>query len=83
MIELGVVQYKSIEVINSKHLSRVGSKPCFLLSGPQFKDDPKYEMIGNIFVDFFRGQVVQEINLKGLDHVITLNVSPNGRIQFR
>jgi ribosome production factor 2 len=83
MIELGVIQYKSIEVFGSKHLPQLGSKPCFLLSGSKFKDDPVYEMIGNILVDFFRGQIVQEINLKGLDHVITLSVNPNGNIHLR
>jgi hypothetical protein len=100
MIELGVIQYKSIDVFASKHLPQLGSKPCFLLSGlhylcdgmdgpsglslgPKFKDDPVYAMIGNIFVDFFRGLIVQEINLKGLDHVIILSVNPNGNIQFR
>jgi len=99
MVEFGVIQYKAIDAIGSKRLSQYGSKPCFLISGmlesclskclsdgcpgPKFKDDEVYSTIANLMVDFFRGQVVQEINLKGLDHVITLTVKPNGNIEMR
>jgi len=60
-----------------------GSKPCIAILGSTFQTDEKYRLIANLFVDFFRGKVVQNINLKGLDHVISLSTGPDGIILFR
>jgi len=83
MVELGVKQLKAISTFKSAGLPFFGSKPCFVVSGPEFLNDSKYMLIANMFVDFFRGKIVESINLKGLDHVISLSVDKDGTILFR
>jgi len=61
----------------------LGSKPCFTVMGSLFQNDEKYALAANLFIDFFRGQVTNNINLKGLEHVISLSASDKGIIQLR
>ncbi len=63
--------------------SASGSKPCFVLSGEAFNTSEDMKTIGNVFVDFFRGQQVDQINLQGLDHVIILTANDDKTILFR
>jgi len=83
LIEFGIVDYKPTEEFNQNVMPMLGSKPCFTIIGSQFQNDEKYTLAANLFVDFFRGQVTNNINLKGLEHVISLSVSDNGILQFR
>jgi len=83
MIEFGITNYKPMLQFKPTQLPMLGSKPCFAIIGPQFQIDEKYRTAANLIVDFFRGRVVQNINLKGLDHVITLAVGPGDSISFR
>lgn len=53
-----------------------------MFSGDQWSSDPKYDRIRNLFIDFFRGDRVEKIHLKALDHVISFSVS-NGKIYMR
>jgi len=79
MIELEVLHFNSLQNFKNQ-TNAIGSKPCFIITGPEFDNDETFKMIGNLFVDFFRGEVVKGINLMGLDHVIGL--SSNGKNSF-
>jgi len=83
MLELGITNYKAMSQYKPTQLPMLGSKPCFAIIGPQFQHDEKYSTAANLIVDIFRGRIVQNINLKGLDHVITLSVGPGDAILFR
>jgi len=83
MIELGIKNHKAISEFKSSLFPMLGSKPCFTVNGPQFQTDEKYGIVANLIVDFFRGKIVKNINLKGLDHVISLSVGEEGTILFR
>jgi len=83
MIEFGIKKYKSMSEFKVSLLPMLGSKPCFTVIGPQFQLDEKYTTAANLIVDFFRGKIVKNINLKGLDHVISLSVGEDGTIFFR
>jgi len=83
MLEVGITNYRSTMSLAGDKLPLLGSKPCFCVIGPEFNTDSIYEMAANLIVDFFRGRIVDNICLAGLDHVITLSVGPNGAILFR
>ena len=49
---------------------------CFI--GSEFEHKPDYQKLKNIFLDFFRGEVVTQVNLMGLKHVICVVSHPGG-----
>eukprot|EP00112_Aurelia_sp_Birch-Aquarium-sp1_P002632 Seg1293.6 transcript_id=Seg1293.6/GoldUCD/mRNA.D3Y31 product="Ribosome production factor 2" protein_id=Seg1293.6/GoldUCD/D3Y31 len=59
-----------------------GTKPCLLFSGEAFDSDPEYKRIKNIFIDFWRGQLVEQIRLQGLEHVMQFTAI-DGKIYMR
>ncbi|GAM21592.1 hypothetical protein SAMD00019534_047670 [Acytostelium subglobosum LB1] len=81
MYELGVEYYQPIEAFDGEK-SNMGNKPCFIFNGQEFETKDEFKRIGNMFLDFFRGRVVEYINLAGLDHVIVLT-AVDDRIMFR
>jgi len=83
MIELGITNYKSIADFKAASLPMLGSKPCFAIIGPQFQAEERYSTAANLIVDFFRGKIVENINLKGLDHVISLSIGSDETILLR
>lgn len=80
MLEFGVSNFVSSKEFNQGSQT-VGSKPMFVLAGEAFQTEEVYRTAANLFVDFFRGQVVDKINIQGLDHVIQLTVN-DGVIHF-
>jgi len=82
MVELEISQMNSLENFKNQK-NAIGSKPCFIITGPEFDNDETFKMIGNLFVDFFRGEVVKGINLMGLDHVIGLASNGKNAFYFR
>ncbi|GAB1607877.1 ribosome production factor 2 homolog [Argonauta hians] len=81
MIELGVTQFKSMMEEKSAKVS-LGSKPCLLFAGDPFEQDAEYIRLKNLFIDFFRGNVVDSVRLAGLEHVIMF-VAADGKIFMR
>ena len=77
MIELKVDNFKSISEFNLSNANSIGSKPMFIIAGEAFQTDTDYKIFANLIVDFFRGEIVDHINLKGLDHVIVLTAKDN------
>ena len=69
MFEFGVDNFESLESIPGFKKS-LGSKPALVFLGDQWSADSTYDRIRNFFIDFFRGDRVEKINLKGIDHVM-------------
>jgi ribosome production factor 2 len=71
MMEVGIENFKSIEALGGgkKAAPQAGSKPCFAFIGEKFESDPKFRHFKELIVDFMRGEVVETINLQGLDKV--------------
>jgi len=82
LVQFEVSNYAPLSSFNVEK-SASGSKPCFILSGEAFNTSEDMKIIGNMFVDFFRGQQVDQINLQGLDHVIILTANDDKTILFR
>eukprot|EP01134_Creolimax_fragrantissima_P005955 CFRG5955T1 len=74
MIEVGIENYKGLS--QYKQSVMMGSKPCFVFNGDSFETDATLMKIKSLVLDLFRGQVVQNINIGGLDHVISVTHIP-------
>ena len=72
MIEFGVDNYKPISSFKHKFLP--GGKPCFIFEGAEFSQEEPYQTVQSLFLDMFRGETVERINLTGLDRVCVLSV---------
>lgn len=78
MIEMGVSSYKGVDEFRGL-AKAVGSKPVMLFEGELWDTDEKYGKLRNLFIDFFRADVVNRIALAGLDHAIVVTaVAPPG-----
>lgn len=76
MIELGVEECALIKSFKGE-MPRLGSKPCLTFIGSLFETSPHHAKLKSILCDFFRGAVVDNINLAGLDHVLSFTATPD------
>nr|PNR26832.1 hypothetical protein PHYPA_030313 [Physcomitrium patens] len=84
MMEVGIENFKSIESLGGRKKAspQAGSKPCFAFVGEKFESDPKFRHFRELIVDFMRGEVVETINLQGLDRVF-LCVAVRDKVVFK
>jgi len=78
MFEFGVENFKSMTEFKTSSCIG-GSKPCLMFSGSAFDTDFHLMRLKNLFIDFFRGPVVDNINLKELDYVIQFTTMDQSR----
>ncbi|KAG2383657.1 hypothetical protein C9374_004328 [Naegleria lovaniensis] len=81
MVEFGVSDLKQMES-KASLLNVFGSKPCIIFKGDEFKNNPEFESIRSLFIDFFRMEDTPEVNLLGLDHVISITSLDNNTLAF-
>jgi ribosome production factor 2 len=74
MYEFGVSGYVPIHHFKSSFA--FDSKPCLLLMGDLWDLDSTYRAVANVLVDFFRGRLVEKVDLVGLDRVVVLTAPP-------
>lgn len=72
MIELRLENFKFLKDFR-KSTFQVGMKPMFSFQSPLFESHPTYIQIKSLFLDFFRGQITDQLDLTGLQHVISLS----------
>lgn len=82
LVEMTVTDFLPISAIKGPTCA-VGLKPCFLFCGPLWEQNPDYKKAQNVLLDFFRGSVVEEINLSGLESVHMLTADEDGKIHWR
>jgi len=74
MIEMSVdsTTFKPMSVFEGKRQAvvRIDSKPMFIFQGSEFESNPDLKTFKNLLLDYFRGQVLDKINLAGLDRVV-------------
>ncbi|VDM95323.1 unnamed protein product [Thelazia callipaeda] len=81
MVELQIKSFvKSADFDSAKVF--VGCKPCIVLQGTEFETNEVLKRVGNLMVDWFRGAVVENIRLQGLELVISLTYL-DGQIYLR
>jgi ribosome production factor 2 len=82
MCEFGISNYKSLQSYGGALKKRVGSKPMFLFTGSAWDNSDTHKKLHNLILDFFRGEPVNSLALKGLDHVISVTAM-NDKLFFR
>jgi len=75
MIEFGIDKdtFKPMDHFEGKRQAvvRPGGKPMFIFVGEEFETNENFKVARNLFLDFFRGEVLEKINLASLDRVIS------------
>ncbi|ERN07780.1 hypothetical protein AMTRI_Chr08g162890 [Amborella trichopoda] len=80
LVEVGVENFKPLSSFSydKKLAPRVGSKPFFTFIGEGFETVEELKHLREFLLDLFRGEVVETLNLSGLDRVFVCSaVSPN------
>jgi ribosome production factor 2 len=87
MVEFGIDPdtFKDVTQLASerKTSSQLGSKPCFVFIGDHFETNEDLKVVKSVIVDFFRGDVVDIVNLAVLDHVYVVTAASDTKIHFR
>lgn len=81
MFEFGIDKYLPISHFKTEKIS-AGCKPCIIFSGEEFESSAEFKRMKTLFIDFWRGEKVSNIRLKGLEHVIQITVVEK-KIYFR
>jgi len=82
LVEFTITDFMSINQIKGPSCA-VGLKPCFVFCGHMWEQNPDYKKVQNVLLDFFRGTIVDDINLSGLETVIMVTTNDEGMIFFR
>lgn len=81
MFEFGIEKFKSMKTFDAAKLT-LGSKPCLIFVGEPFETDPEMIRLKNLFIDFFRGPVVSQVRLAGIEVILQFTIK-DGKIFFR
>ncbi|KAJ0969952.1 hypothetical protein J5N97_022829 [Dioscorea zingiberensis] len=79
LVELGVENFRPMEsfVYDKKVAPRIGSKPFFTFIGEAFESVEELKHLKEVLLDLFRGEVVENLNLAGVDRVyVCTAISP-------
>mmetsp|Transcript_8478 Transcript_8478/g.17866 ORF Transcript_8478/g.17866 Transcript_8478/m.17866 type:complete len:348 (-) Transcript_8478:1202-2245(-) len=75
MVEIGILQYRSVNDFPGLPKKRLGSKPLLQFVGDLWVSDVNLKRLQNLLVDFYRGDPVDSLVLSGLDHVMVFTAA--------
>ena len=75
MVEIGILQYRSLSDFGGLPKKRLGSKPLLQFVGDLWSSDVNLKRLQNLMIDFYRGDPVDSLVLSGLDHVIVFTAA--------
>lgn len=81
MIEFGVEAFKSLSDFKGSKVM-MGVKPCLVFSGDVWHQNEEYTKCKSLLIDFFRGEVVEQVRLAGFEHAISFTAA-DGKIFLR
>ena len=65
LLEMGIENFRSMRSFGAAAAAAaLGSKPCTVFTGDLFETDSAMKLAKSVLLDFFRGRVVPNINLK-------------------
>ncbi|KAI3471978.1 hypothetical protein Pfo_028666 [Paulownia fortunei] len=84
LVEIGVENFRSMESFSydKKLAPQIGSKPFFAFIGEAFESVDELKHLKEVLLDLFRGEVVTNLNLAGLDRVYVCTALSSNRIFF-
>lgn len=82
LLEVGITQYKPLSEFKNVKCS-AGGKHTFLFNGEIFEQKEEFKMFKNYMLDFYRGEQITSLDLAGLDHVVSISASQEGKIYLR
>ena len=53
-----------------------GHKPLLHFASELFDSHPRYVQLKSMLMDFFNGEVIDSIHLKGIEHVVSVSLAP-------
>jgi len=80
MFEFGIEDFKSLKDFKTAKIAS-STKPMLLFT-EGFDQRPEFKRIKNFFIDFFRGPIVEYVNLQGLEHLLVFSLV-NNTVFFR
>jgi len=81
MFELAIEKLAPMESFKTPKIT-VGVKPCLVFHGEPFEIDPEYIRLKCLLTDFFRGEVVDNIRLQGVEHALHFTAA-DGKLYIR
>ncbi|KAG1758372.1 Brix-domain-containing protein [Suillus occidentalis] len=76
MCEFGVDRFVSMGEFKTPK-STPGHKPMIHFASELFDTHPRFIQVKSLLMDFFNGEVIEEICLSGLEHVISVSLAPS------
>ncbi|XP_030453763.1 ribosome production factor 2 homolog [Syzygium oleosum] len=84
LVEVGVENFKSMEsfVYDKKLAPKMGSKPFIAFIGEGFESVEELKHLKEVLLDLFRGEVVENLNLAGVDRAYVCTALSSNRVFF-
>ncbi|KAJ4950030.1 hypothetical protein NE237_026862 [Protea cynaroides] len=84
LVEVGVENFKTMESFSydKKLAPLVGTKPFFAFMGEGFENVEELKHLKEVLLDLFRGEVVENLNIAGLDRVYVCTAVSSNRVFF-
>ncbi|CAG9822548.1 unnamed protein product [Phaedon cochleariae] len=82
MVELYVESYQGLKEFATSKIT-LGIKPCLLFNGALWEQSPDLQQLKSMFIDFFHREYVENVRLQGIEHTISFNATPDGKILVR
>lgn len=82
MVELYVESYEGLKEFTTSKII-LGAKPCLIFNGALWEQTPEMKQLKSIFIDFFHREYVENVRLQGIEHVLSFNATPDGKILLR
>lgn len=82
LVEVGVENFKSLQSFSydKKIAPKMGSKPFIAFVGEGFESVEELKHLKEVLLDLLRGEVVENLNLVGVDHVYVCTAVSQNRV---
>ena len=81
MFEFCIQKFTPMEDFKTGKVT-LGVKPVLVFAGEPFATDPDFARLKCLLTDFFRGEVVDNIRLQGVEHVMSFT-AVDGKVLLR